>query len=96
MFEREKRMYERFHKMQQDDLITGTVSCCYSVTVSPREILYYQQTGGVVMQSLLYDQHWMFTVDSARARGCECVCIRAVAGYPVTPLQSFADRVTEA
>lgn len=89
MFERERRMYGLFRQLQQDDLITGDSAHSYSMTVSRSDIDYYQKTGGVIMQSLLRDQHWVFSAEKGRDRTDNRVFIRAMRGHPVAVLRDI-------
>lgn len=89
MFERERRMYGLFRQLQQNDLITGDSAHSYSMAVSRSEIDYYQNTGGIVMQSLLNNQHWAFAAEKGRGRNNYMLHIRAMRGYPVAVLRDI-------
>lgn len=89
MFEREKRVYGLFRQLQQNDLITGDSAHRYSMAVSRSVIDYYQNTGGLVMQALLCDQHWVFTVERGRGRHDSRLSIRAMRGHPVAVLRDI-------
>lgn len=89
MFEREKRMYGLFRQLQQNDLITGDSAHSYSMAVSRSDIDYYQNTGGIVMQSLLNNQHWVFIAERGRGMNRHVLHIRAMRGHPVAVLRDI-------
>lgn len=89
MFERERRMYGIFRQLQQDDLIVGGSSHSYTIPVSGSDIEYYMNTGGVVMQSLLRNQHWVFHAERGRGSAGARVYIRAMRNHPVVRLREI-------
>ncbi len=89
MFEREQRMYGLFRRLQQDDLLTGDIACHYTIAVALSDTYYYQNTGGIIMQSLLYEQGWVFSVDTRPRCGKHSVSIRAMRGRTVTVLRDI-------
>lgn len=96
MFERERRMYGLFRQLQQNDLITGDSAHSYSMTVPRSVIDYYQNTGGLIMQSLLCDQHWVFTAERGRGKHDSRLSIRAMRGHPVAVLRDIKGPVVKA
>lgn len=89
MFERERRMYGLFRQLQQDDLIFGDSAHSYSIAVSRPDIDYYQKTGGVIMQSFLRDQNWMFFVENGSGASDYQVSIRAMRGHSIAVLRDI-------
>ncbi|EER0916676.1 hypothetical protein F9643_003119 [Escherichia coli] len=89
MFERERRMYGLFRQLQQDDLLTGDSEYSYSMDVSQSDVDYYMNTGGMVMQSLLRDQDWVFFAERGKGHAGHRLHIRAMRGRPVVELRDI-------
>lgn len=88
-------MYGQLRKMQQDDMLTGGSAANYRLALSPSDAAYFTRTGGVVMQALLCNQYWIFSVERARCCGPYAV-ISAHPGHPIVRLRNLEEAAVEA